>query len=279
MRILVTGAGGQLGRELLQRLGPNAVGLTRSDADIGDAEAIDAAVRRERPDALINCAAYNAVDTAETDPQAAYAGNALGPRTLARVTAAHGVRLIHVSTDYVFGADRERRRPYTPEDRPGALSAYGVSKLAGEQFVLASNPTAVVVRTCGLYGRFGGNFVKTMLRLAGERDEVSVVDDQRCTPTSCADLAGWLHDITATNISGTVHATNVGDTTWAGFAREIFDAAGVGTRVRSITSAEFGAAAERPRYSVLDCPTLPAERSTWQEAVRKFVDVMACESA
>ena len=269
MRILATGGAGQLAGELRDR-GEGVTTLTRGELDITDAAAVRSALDAHRPDAVINCAAYNLVDQAEDEPDVAYRVNALGPRTLAAACREAGVHLIHVSTDYVFGGDADRRTPLTEADRPAPLSAYGVSKLAGEQFVLAADPSFAVVRTCGLYGRHGGNFVRTMLRLAESRDAVSVVADQRCTPTSCADLAGWLLTLTKDRTAGLVHATNTGETTWAEFAAAVFKAAGLSTRVEPITSAEFGAKAPRPPYSVLACDRL-RDRRHWREAVAEFV--------
>ena len=269
MTILVTGGGGQLAGAIRDR-DPAAVLLGRGEADVTDAASVRAAIERHRPDVLINCAAYNAVDRAEEEPEAAFRVNAIGPRTLAAACRTAGVDLIHVSTDYVFGGDADRRTPLREGDRPAPLSAYGVSKLAGEQFVLAADPSFAVIRTCGLYGRRGGNFVRTMLRLAESREEVSVVDDQRCTPTNCADLAGWLLELAGGRAGGLIHATNDGETTWAGFAAAVFEAAGLPIRVEPITSAQFGAKAARPPYSVLACDRVP-DRRHWRDAVTEFV--------
>ena len=273
MTILITGGGGQLAAAIAARR-PDVTRVGRDSLDITDAGAVAKVLDKHRPAAVINCAAYTAVDRAEEEPDKAFAVNAVGPRTLARAAADRGVRLLHVSTDYVFGGQPERR-PLSESDPPAALSAYGVTKLAGEQFVLAEHAAAAVVRTCGLYGHGGGNFVKTMLRLAESRDEVSVVADQHCTPTSCDDLAAVLLSLAEDDTAGVVHATNAGETTWAGFAEAVFAAAGKSTAVRPITTAEFGAAAPRPPYSVLACDRLAEPMRPWREAVAAFVAELA----
>src|SRR5690606_35857431 len=169
------------------------------------------------PQYVVNTAAYNAVDRAEQQPRAAFEVNALGPLHLARYCEARGITLLHVSTDYVFGADAARSTPWTEEDRPGPVSVYGCSKLAGEYLVAQACRRHFVVRTCGLYGTAiddsKGNFVRTMLRLAGERDELRVVNDQYCTPSYTADVARAIDALLATDEHGLYHVTNAGQTT------------------------------------------------------------------
>ena len=247
--------------------------------EITDANSVERALSAARAELVVNCAAYNLVDRAEDEPEVAYAVNALGPRNLAGWCAERDAALLHVSTDYVFGLDRERTEPYRPDDAPGPVSAYGVGKLAGEYFVRSVCRRHFVVRTCGLYGvqatRAKGNFVETMLRLGTERDELSVVDDQRCTPTYTVDLAAVLAGLVETEAFGTFHATNSGSMTWCEFAREIFRQADVSVNVTPITTEEFGARAGRPRYSVLNCDELAAtigvELPPWQDALARYL--------
>jgi dTDP-4-dehydrorhamnose reductase len=279
MRIAVVGAGGQLGRALLRRLGGQCVPLTHGEIEIIDAASVRAALGRVRPDAVVNAAAYNLVDRAESEPAVAYAVNALGPRNLASYCADADIPLVHVSTDYVFGREGNRSEPYRETDAPGPVSAYGVSKLAGEDFVRAPSRRNSVLRTCGLYGPVPtpgrGNFVETMLRLADERDELTVVQDQRCTPTHVDDLAAAIESVLHAGVGGLFHATSAGETTWHEFAGAIFQVAGRSTPVRAITSAEFAAAARRPTYSVLNCDRLADATGfrfpSWQEALNRYL--------
>lgn len=262
----------------MRLLGDRACPLRHSQIELSDAASIRAALAATNPDIVINAAAYNWVDKAEDEPQVAHAVNALGPRNLALVCAERSIPLLHVSSDYVFGLD-VRETPYLESDAPGPVSAYGLSKLAGEYFVRSLCPRHFVVRTCGLYGQAEsagkGNFVKTMLRLVQERRHVRVVSDQYCTPTSTADLASALVRLIETDAHGLYHLTNRGATTWYDFAREIFRVAGLAVTTEPITTQEFGAKAGRPAYSVLNCDKatriLGAAMPTWQEAVEKYV--------
>lgn len=270
--ILVTGAGGQLGGNLLRRDVPGVSirGLTSSDLDITDADAVRDAVRPG--DVVLNCAAYTAVDAAETDEDAAAAVNATGPRILAEACARVGARLVHVSTDYVFPGDAST--PYEVDDATGPRTAYGRTKLAGERAVLAADPTAVVVRTAWVYTGTGSDFVATMLRLQRERDTVSVVDDQVGSPTFAGDLAAGLLELAMRpQVRGVLHATNAGRATWFELARAVF--AGVGAdpeRVRPCTTADFPRPAPRPAYSVLSS-------AAWERAgltpLRPWADALA----
>lgn len=293
MTIYVTGGGGGLGRAFAvlasraaDRDGPRHVAaagvtvLTRRDLDITDPDAVRSFGARLRAgDVVVNAAAYTAVDAAESDEPGAVAGNVTGPQLLAGATAAARARLVHVSTDYVFAAT-PLRRPLRPTDDAAPAGVYGTTKAAGEAAVRAADPRAVIARTAWLYtGRppaAGGptDFVTTMRRLAAERDTVSVVDDQRGSPTSTADLArGLLELAAAPDVTGvTLHAVNAGDATWCELARAVF--AGIGAapeRVRPCTTAEFPRPAPRPAYSVLDATSWPAAGLTplrpWQEAL------------
>ncbi|MFJ8106180.1 dTDP-4-dehydrorhamnose reductase [Streptomyces sp. NPDC096132] len=257
MRWLVTGAAGLLGRDTVEELarrGEDVTGLDHSALDITCPDSVDRAFAAHRPGLVVNCAAHTAVDDAETDETRALRINGDGPRLLARACAAHGARLIHVSTDYVFAGDAAA--PY-PEDHPPApRTAYGRTKLAGERAVLAELPDAsVVVRTAWLYGVHGHSFVRTMLDLEARRDTVDVVDDQRGQPTWSADVAARIADLgprTGRTARGVFHATASGEASWYELAREIFRRIDADPdRVRPTTSDAFPRPAPRPAYSVL----------------------------
>ncbi|MES2789405.1 MAG: dTDP-4-dehydrorhamnose reductase [Planctomycetota bacterium] len=277
-RIAIVGASGQLGSELRRLLGDRAIAIRHSQLELSDPTSIRAAFVATNPDFVINAAAYNWVDKAEDEPQAAYAVNALGPRNLALACAERSLPLLHVSSDYVFGLDAGNA-PFRETDPPGPLSAYGLSKLAGEYFVRSLCPQHFVIRTCGLYGNAEavgkGNFVKTMLRLGRERGHVRIVNDQQCTPTSTTDLAAALVQLIETDAFGLYHLTNQGATTWHDFAREVFLAAKLEVTTEPISTREFGAKAPRPAYSVLNCDkaagVLNVEMPPWQEAVTQYV--------
>ncbi|MFF8674003.1 dTDP-4-dehydrorhamnose reductase [Streptomyces sp. NPDC015242] len=258
MKWLITGAGGMLGRDVVEELtrrGETVVALDRAALDITRPEAVEAAVREHAPGLVVNCAAYTAVDDAETDEARALEINGEGPRLLARACAAHGARLIHVSTDYVFSGE-SRTTPY-PEDHPtGPRTAYGRTKLAGERAVLEELPGAsAIVRTAWLYGVHGGNFVRTMIGLEARRDTLDVVDDQRGQPTWSADVAERIADLgprLGPDAHGVFHATNAGEASWYELAREVFALIGADPdRVRPTSSAAFPRPAPRPAYSAL----------------------------
>ncbi|MFF4568033.1 dTDP-4-dehydrorhamnose reductase [Streptomyces sp. NPDC001410] len=262
MRWLVTGAAGMLGQDTVQELldrGEHVTGLDRTALDITEPDAVRRAFDAHRPDVVVNCAAYTAVDDAETDEARALRVNGDGPRLLARACAEHGARLIHVSTDYVFSGET-LATPY-PEDHPPApRTAYGRTKLAGERAVLAELPDAAVVRTAWLYGVHGRNFVRTMLELEARRDTVDVVDDQRGQPTWSADVAARIADLGATAAHGVFHATGSGECSWYELAREVFRLAGADPdRVRPTDSRSFTRPAPRPAYSALG-------HARWREA-------------
>jgi dTDP-4-dehydrorhamnose reductase len=258
---LVTGAAGQLGRDLQEVLGTrrddDVTPLDRAALDLRDEDAVRAAVRRwlagarHRP-VLVNAAGYTAVDAAEDDEATAAVVNGAAPGWLAEEMAGRG-RLVHVSTDYVF--DGAATEPYPVDAPPAPRSAYGRTKAAGERAVAAVGGEATVVRTAWVYGRHGRNFVSTMARLARERETVSVVDDQIGAPTWSADLAGALVEAAARREPPPplVHYTNSGQVSWHGFARAVFEELGADPeRVRPISTAGYRSAAPRPAYSVLD---------------------------
>ncbi len=266
MRIALIGASGQLGSDLLPRLeatGHDVRPLGHADIEITNAESAASVLVPLQPELVINTAAYNLVDKAEEESAVAMAVNGFGPQLLARLAAKNDWRIMHISTDYVFGEpNRVTSAPFTESAVAIPSGRYGLSKLTGEKFVQANCSRHFVVRTCGLYGiaalRGGGkgNFVETMLRLGRDRKQLRVVDDQLCTPTSTADLADALVKLIATDAYGLYHATNSGSMTWCEFAREIFRLAKLNVEVIPITTAEFGAKAKRPTFSVLDCSKL-----------------------
>jgi len=257
-RWLVVGSAGMLGRQLVADLtaaGANVSTLTRSQLDVTDAPAVTAAVREAGADIVVNTTAYTAVDAAETDEAQALAVNGDGPANLAAACAATGSVLLHMSTDYVFPGDATT--PYAEDARTGPATAYGRTKLVGEQRVRELLPDrSAIVRTAWLYGPGGANFVSTMLRLERERDHVDVVDDQHGQPTSTAVVSKALRDlgplVAAGAAAGAFHATCSGATTWFGLARKAFELAGADPdRVRPTDSSTFKRPAPRPSYSVL----------------------------
>jgi dTDP-4-dehydrorhamnose reductase len=261
--ILVFGGNGQLGQELTRAGAASAtplVALSRAQADIADPAAVRDAIKRHAPALVVNAAAYTKVDLAETEIEAARQGNEVGPATLSAACAAAGVPLIHVSTDYVF--DGAKQGPYVESDPIAPINSYGRSKAAGERAVRESAPRHVILRTSWIYGEFGQNFLKTMLRLAATRDELRVVADQRGCPTSTSDLAHAILAIApqllgGKKLWGTYHFASSGVTTWHGFASRIVAAqapfTGRNPRVTPITTAEFPTPARRPANSELDC--------------------------
>ncbi len=272
-RILVTGATGQLARCLVEAHEEHAhkslrlVALGRPNLDVTKPDTLAASIDVNEPDVVINCAAYTAVDAAESDAEQAMAINADGARALAGLCARHDVPLIHVSTDYVF--DGNKTEPYCETDPTGPTSVYGLSKLRGEEAVEDTCTRYAILRTAWVYSPFGQNFVKTMLRLAADRDEISVVDDQLGCPTYARHLADALLSMALrlskatandTDLRGTFHAVGSGETSWCGFAREIFGQSakygGPGARVLPISTAEYPTAAKRPPNSRLDCALL-----------------------
>ena len=285
MRIALIGAMGQLGGDLLPRLqaaGHDVRSLGHADIEITNAENSAAVLEPLQPDLVINTAAYNLVDKAEDEPDAAMAVNGLGPQLLARLAEKHGWRLMHISTDYVFGdVVRPTPTPFVESDLAIPSGRYGLSKLTGEKFVQANCSQHFVVRTCGLYGIAAlrgagkGNFVETMLRLGRDRKQLRVVNDQLCTPTSTADLADSLVKLIAIDAFGLYHATNSGIMTWCEFAREIFRLAKLDVEVIPITTAEFGSNAKRPNYSVLDCSKIESvigrKLPDWRDALARYL--------
>ncbi|TWT85908.1 dTDP-4-dehydrorhamnose reductase [Posidoniimonas polymericola] len=286
-RVVVTGANGQLGAEVTRRLGEFARPLTQEICGLTDAAAVREALHRISPDLIINCAAYTAVDKAESDEKACFATNADAVETLAQLANEHAAPLVHISTDYVFGADASRTTPYTEQDQTGPVSVYGHSKLAGEQAaVLASRH--VVARSCGLYTASpsgpvrGRNFCDTMLSLGREGKPLRVVNDQHCTPTYVPLLTDLLLRLISVGGQGLYHITAAGQTTWHGLAKALFEAAGLEGDLEAIPTSEYPTPAARPRYSVLDGARLEAaigsKRPDWSSSLRPYLAASRTEA-
>ena len=272
MRILITGAQGQLGHALQQALaGEDLIlkdlpefDLTRSDSE--------SQIVAARPSVILHVGAYTNVDGAEREPDRALAVNAQGTTFVARAATTLNARLIYVSTDYVF--DGTQTTPYHEEDVPHPVNVYGQSKRVGEVAALTGCPNTLVIRTAWLYGHAGNNFVKTIMRLAGEKPFLDVVADQRGCPTNADDLALALKDLFASDLRGICHVTNTGDCTWHEFAEAIVSLMGLSTPVRPITTAQAGRLARRPAYSVLASGRLATVRALlphWQDALARFM--------
>lgn len=276
-KILVTGSNGQLGRAINKQFESSSeYELVNTDVAELDITSVDDTIRfitKEKPDIIINCAAHTAVDKCETDVDNAYKINALGPRNLSIAAASVDAKIVHVSTDYVF--DGEGTKPYIEFDSTCPTGMYGKTKLAGENFVKEFAPKHYIVRTAWLYGD-GNNFVKTMLRLAESRDEVSVVADQIGSPTSTKVLADIIAKLIETDNYGTYHGTCEGYCSWADFAEEIYRLSGLNTKVNHITTAEYPSPVKRPAYSVLDNYmlklTLGFVAVDWHDAIKEYID-------
>ena len=293
MKLLLLGGNGQVGRELRRSLAPlgELVTATRDGgnadavADFNAPESLAALITRIAPDVVVNAAAYTAVDKAETDEEAAFRINAEAPAVIARACAASGALLVHYSTDYVF--DGSASRPYREDDTTSPLGIYGASKLAGEDAIRASGARYAILRTAWVYAAHGHNFLRTMLRVGAEREELRVVADQVGAPTP----ASWIADATAAVIShgvdqsGTWHLTAGGETSWHGFAEAIIDEAhALGLierkpRVVAIPTSDYPTPAQRPAYSVLDTTRLRRDFSIvppeWREGLQRTLDELA----
>jgi dTDP-4-dehydrorhamnose reductase len=291
-RMVVTGREGQVVRSLLERGALHdrfkVVALGRPELDLRDPDGIDAVLRQARPDTIVSAAAYTAVDRAETEEAEAHAVNAAAPGRIAKVAAALGVPVIHLSTDYVF--DGEKPKPYLETDPVGPASAYGRTKLAGERAVAGATDNHVILRTAWVYSPFGRNFLKTMLMLAESQDQINVVDDQRGNPTSALDIADGilavaanLLDSNAPQLRGIFHITGSGSASWADFATEIFAASGScggpTATVGRISSSAYPALARRPANSQLDCAKLERVHgirlADWRDSALKTVGRLA----
>ena len=282
MKVIVIGASGQLGSDLCKQLGSaDLVPLTHADIEITRMDSVRDSLSKYRPGTIINTAAFHRVDDCEVGPDKAFSVNALGARNVAVVAQELGARLVHISTDYIFGGEVEpRTTPYTEFDTPIPLSIYGKSKLAGENLVRHFCLRHFIVRASGLFGVAGssgkgGNFIETMLRLARERDELRVVNDQVFSPTYTRDLARKIAQLMATEYYGIFHITNRGACSWYEFTTEILKLAGIATPVAPITSDQYPQKARRPRFSVLDNSHLRLlgmdDMRPWQEALKDYL--------
>jgi dTDP-4-dehydrorhamnose reductase len=279
MKVAVTGAAGQLGRALVSRLGARAVWAGGRDAlDVRDPAAVSRVLDDVRPDVVINAAAYNDVDGAESDPASAMAVNAVGPGNLARACRDRGALLVHISTDYVF--DGAKREPYREEDCPRPASVYGVSKLGGCLLVAAGGGPHLIVRTSGVFGAGGnrvkgGSFVERILAKARSGQPLRVVSDQVSSPTYAPDLAAALVALVEQGARGLLHVTNSGACSPYDLAAAALEIAGIHARIEPIRTADLGAPARRPAYSVLDNSRARAAGlaplRTWREALAEFL--------
>ena len=272
MKVLVTGAAGMLGQEVVragEAVGREVIGLGRGELDVTDVEAVRQRVDSERPGAVVNCAAYTNVDGAEED-ELAFGLNGRAPGVLAAAAAEVGASILHLSSDYVF--DGRKGEPYVESDATAPLSAYGESKLVGEAPAIEANPRHFVVRSAWLFGLGGPNFVDTMLRLGRERDEVRVVDDQVGSPTFCVDLAEALMTLVGTDDHGVHHVVGGGACSWAALAAETFAFAGVDCRVVPVASSEMDRPAPRPAFSALASERSATPRlRPWQEGLQAYL--------
>lgn len=302
MKIILIGANGQLGTDLVKSLtrhdvvnaiqpGTDGGGLANlMELDVSNSIAVRAAIAAHKPDVIVNTAAFHRVDDIESDAMAALQVNAYAAQQLALACRDGDVALLHISTDYVF--DGARRTPYVEADLPNPISAYGATKLAGELLVRAAWHKHYIIRPCGLYGTAGamgktgasrgGNFVNTMLKLGRGDKPVKVIADQVCTPTYSKDLAEQIELLIRSAKYGTYHTTSDGACSWYEFAREIFRLAGMSPQVIPITSDEYGAPAKRPAYSVLENRALRAigidRMRDWHEALAEYISIVEPDS-
>ena len=275
-KVIVTGCNGQLGRAVNELYAGDTsyrfVNTDVAELDITNIDAVMALVREVKPYAIINCAAHTNVDACETQMDLAYKINAIGPRNLSIAATETGAKLMHISTDYVF--DGKGTRPYLEFDKTDPQSMYGATKLAGENFVKEFADKHFIVRTAWLYGD-GKNFVKTMLKLSETHEKIRVVNDQFGSPTSAKELAKAIRVLLPTDNYGLFHGTCEGDCCWADFSREIFQLAGKDTVVEGITSEEYGAPANRPKYSILENYMLKLTTdfmfADWHDAIAEYM--------
>jgi dTDP-4-dehydrorhamnose reductase len=272
--ILIVGANGMLGRDILMLIGDAARGVDLDEIDITSLESTERVIRTLKPETIINCAAYTDVDGCETNVETAMQVNGEGVAHLALASREIGARLVHVSSDYVF--DGGKGSPYVEDDAPCPLGIYGESKLAGE-LNAGFNPDHLIVRTQWLYGLHGKNFVETMLQLAVEKDEIAVVDDQIGSPTWTVDLAQAILALVNSGQRGIYHAANSGFCSWNEFAQAIFQETGHSIKVHGMTTDELNRPARRPLYSTLDCSKLKMDTGfrpqPWRSALKMYLQL------
>jgi dTDP-4-dehydrorhamnose reductase len=276
MKVVVTGAKGQLGQDVLKQLAKGdfeVYPVDRQQLDITDEQAVASYMERVQPDVILHCAAYTNVDGAETDRDTAYKVNGLGTKYLAQAAGKYDAKMLYISTDYVF--DGTASKPYEVDEPTKPLGVYGETKLAGEQFVQEYVNKFFIVRTAWVFGIYGNNFVKTMMRLGEERGEVGVVHDQVGSPTYTVDLARFMIELMQSEKYGIYHATNEGVCSWYEFAVEIFKQAGMDVKVNPLTTEEFPRPAARPKYSVLSKKKIAEQGFTpfrdWKEALAAYL--------
>lgn len=276
MKILVTGANGQLGQDVVligQQNGHQMLGYTRQELDITNQAQCESIILREKPDAIIHCAAYTAVDAAETDEDGAYLVNAVGTRNVAVAAEKVGSKVCYISTDYVF--DGQSSDAYREYDNTNPRTVYGKSKRAGEQLTQNLSSRFFIVRTSWVYGAYGNNFVKTMLKLGAEKPSLQVVHDQVGSPTYTVDLAGFLFELVATEKYGVYHASNTGSCSWFEFTKAIFEEAGLSPELLPCTTDQFPRPAPRPKNSVIEHLAIRTnglqDLRSWREALKSFL--------
>ncbi len=276
MRVLLLGANGQLGSDIVRLWRDPAVTLiavTRADADVTDGEAITKLIASSEADAVINTTAFHNLPQAEADPETCFRVNVLGGWNVARAARDVSASVVQISTDYVF--DGSKRTPYVEDDARRAVNVYGSAKIATEDIACQANPSALIVRLSGLYGLVGsagkgGNFVETMLRLAREGNPIRVVSDQVTAPTNTAEIAEALLPAVRDGLRGTIHLAASGSCSWHEFAAAIFEIAGLNPDLRAVTTAEFGAPLQRPMYSVLGSTRVPA-LADWRAGLERYM--------
>lgn len=276
MKVLVTGVGGQLGYDVIKELRKRNIdcaGVDKEKFDITDFGATYGFIINYMPDVVVHCSAYTAVDKAEDEPELCYLVNVVGTENIAKICKDIDAKMVYISTDYVFDGTKDGF--YEVDDIPNPINIYGKTKLAGEKAVQEILEKYFIVRISWVFGVNGNNFVKTMLRLGKERNELSVVADQFGSPTYTADLASLLVDVVGTDKYGIYHATNEGICSWAEFAEEIFKVAGMHTKVNHITTAEYTTKAKRPLNSRMSKSNLCKNGfyilPSWEEAVSRYI--------
>ena len=277
MKILITGANGMLAKAVREELKENELICTDvADLDITNLEAVKEYAKKVKPDYIINCAAYTAVDKAEENEELVYKINAIGPKNLAIAAQENDAVLVHISTDYVFGGEKDVSEDYSEDDEKNPQAVYGTTKLAGEKFIEENCKKFYIFRTAWLYGE-GHNFVRTMINLSKEHDEVKVVNDQHGSPTYAVDLASIIHQAMEKQIPfGIYNSTNIGYTTWFDFTKMIYEIEGIKCKVIPVTSEEFKSAAKRPKNSQMSKDKLlkyGIEVPTYEDALKRYLKI------
>lgn len=277
MKILITGANGMLAKAVREELKENELICTDvADLDITNLDAVRLYTKKVKPDYIINCAAYTAVDKAEEQEGLVYKINAIGPKNLAIAAQENDAVLVHISTDYVFGGEKDVSEDYSEDDEKNPQAVYGKTKLAGEKFIEENCKNFYIFRTAWLYGE-GHNFVRTMINLSKEHDEVKVVNDQHGSPTYAVDLASIIHQAMEKQIPfGIYNSTNIGYTTWYDFTKMIYDLEGINCKVTPVTSEEFKSAAKRPKNSQMSKSKLlkyGIKIPTYEDALKRYLKI------